>query len=183
MRPQPVIESTLFFLKSMPIPPACFLTILSLRASIAGQLTLTSFTSKPNSSARWKLVVDIGVVQKNLGGNAADVQAGAAEKRILFDDGGLQSPLARANRGDVSAGSAPDDHEIIFGQTCSPLFLLLIDGKRALILLGRTLGCGSSSRRSRIKILAAAGSRRNRAAARRSAWRGQCATRNIWCAG
>ena len=77
---------------------------------------------KPEFLGALKIIVNIGVVQKNFGGNAANVQAGTAEKRILFDYGGLQPPLARANRGDISAGTAPDDHEIIFGQACSPLF-------------------------------------------------------------
>ena len=71
-----------------------------------------------------EIVVDIGVVQENFRGNAADVQASPAQKRVLFDDGSFQSPLARADRGNVSARPAPDDHEIIFGQTCSPLRFL-----------------------------------------------------------
>src|ERR1700728_583918 len=67
-----------------------------------------------------EIVVNVGVVQKYLRGNAAHVQAGAAEKWVLFNDGGLQSPLARPNRRDVSARSAADDHQIIFGQIRSP---------------------------------------------------------------
>ena len=72
-----------------------------------------------------EVIVNIRVVQKYFGGDAAYVQARAAEKRIFFNDGGLQSPLRSANRGDVSAGSAADNHDIIFSQTSPPLRLLL----------------------------------------------------------
>ncbi|MFZ1031503.1 MAG: hypothetical protein WAN72_05885, partial [Candidatus Acidiferrales bacterium] len=37
----------------------------------------------------------------------------------------LQSPLRGANRGDVTARSAADNHDIIFSQTSPPLRLLL----------------------------------------------------------
>src|ERR1700722_8667776 len=67
-----------------------------------------------------KVVVDVGVVQENLGGNAADVKAGASQERVLFHHGGLQPPLAGANGGHIPAGSAADDYEIVFGHTDSP---------------------------------------------------------------
>src|SRR5690348_6430044 len=80
------------------------------------------FCFKPKFLGALKVVVNICVVQKYLGGNAAYMQAGTAEKRILLDYGCLEPPLACTNRGDITAGAAPDDHEIIFGQASSPLF-------------------------------------------------------------
>ena len=67
-----------------------------------------------------EMIVNIRVVQENFGGDAAYVQASAAEKRIFFDDRDFQSPLRGANRGDVSARSAADDHDIVFSQTSPP---------------------------------------------------------------
>jgi hypothetical protein len=66
------------------------------------------------------VIVNIGMVQENFGGDAADVQASAAEKGIFFDDGNFQAPLRGANAGDVSARSAADDHNIVFSQTSPP---------------------------------------------------------------
>ena len=50
-RPQPCTHSTLFFLNRNSIPLACFLTILSLRASTLAQLIFTPLISKPSSAA------------------------------------------------------------------------------------------------------------------------------------
>src|SRR5437899_2691680 len=48
-RPQPCMDSTLFLRKRNSMPLACFLMILSLRASTAVQSSLKSFTSMPNA--------------------------------------------------------------------------------------------------------------------------------------
>ncbi|MNC87299.1 hypothetical protein D3C83_30150 [compost metagenome] len=64
------------------------------------------------------LVVFRGL-QQSLGGDAADVGAGAAERRLapvrlpVVDAGGLQSQLRRANRGDVAARPAADHHHVV----------------------------------------------------------------------
>ena len=77
---------------------------------------------------------------------------------VFLDDDGLQSPLRGANRGDVAARSAPDDREIVFSQTGSPLRLVFqpepIDAWKG------GYDCGSSKVR-RLKILAAVSGRRN----------------------
>src|SRR5258708_34146728 len=46
--PQPCTHSTLFFLNRNSMPFACFLTILSLRASTLAQLIFSPLTSNPN---------------------------------------------------------------------------------------------------------------------------------------
>ena len=67
-----------------------------------------------------EMIVNIGVVQENFGGDAAHMQASTAEEGIFFDDGDFQAPLRGANGGDVSARSAADDHDIKFSQTSPP---------------------------------------------------------------
>ena len=46
--------------------------------------------------------------------DAADVQTGAAELLVLFDNGGLQSELPGADGGDITARSGADDDDIKF---------------------------------------------------------------------
>ena len=65
-------------------------------------------------------VVDFGVVQQNLGGDAADVQAGPAQKAVFFDDQGFQSPLRGADGGHVSARPAADNRQIVIWQEQPP---------------------------------------------------------------
>ena len=67
------------------------------------------------------MLVDIGVVQQNFGGDAADVQAGAAKKRVLFDYNGLQPEFAGANGRHVAARTAPDNRHIVLSHAHSPL--------------------------------------------------------------
>jgi len=52
-------------------------------------------------------------VQQGLRRHAADVQAGAAQGRALFDQGGLQPQLSGADGGVVAARPAPDDHHVV----------------------------------------------------------------------
>ena len=54
------------------------------------------------------------MLEQRLGGDAAPVQAGAAEHRLPFDDGGLQAELGGADRGDVAAGAGADDDDVVF---------------------------------------------------------------------
>ena len=65
-------------------------------------------------------VVDFGVVQKDFRGDAADVQASAAQKAIFFNDYSFEPPLRGPNRGVISSRAATDDGEIVFGQACPP---------------------------------------------------------------
>jgi hypothetical protein len=60
----------------------------------------------------------LGRIQHRLGRNAADVQAGAAERRLAvladegIDAGRLQTQLRRADRRDIPAGTAANDDDI-----------------------------------------------------------------------
>jgi hypothetical protein len=56
-----------------------------------------------------RFVIALGGVQQRLGGNAADIETGAAEYAPLVDTGGLQPQLAEADGGIVAAGTAADD--------------------------------------------------------------------------
>ena len=107
-----------------------------------------------------EIVVNVRVVQENFGGNAADVQASAAEKGIFFDDGGFQAPLRGADGGDVAARSAADDHEIVFSQTSPPLDFL---GSQTYWMLGRKIQIVALPGAQKL-ILSADFCRRNRGA-------------------
>ena len=54
-------------------------------------------------------------VQQRLRRHAADIEAGAAERRILLDHGDLHAELRRAHRADIPAGAGADDDEIVSG--------------------------------------------------------------------
>ncbi len=60
-----------------------------------------------------EVLPDVGRVQQRLGRNAADVQAGATQLGIFFDDGGLQAVLAGAHRRRVATGAAPDHNHVV----------------------------------------------------------------------
>ena len=57
-------------------------------------------------------VAKLGDPEQRLGGDAAPVEADAAEA-LALDHGGLEAELARADRGDIAARSAADDDHVI----------------------------------------------------------------------
>ncbi len=57
-------------------------------------------------------VVGLSLVDERLRGNTAPVAADAAQF-VLFDDGGLQPELRRADGGNIAAGTAADDDQIV----------------------------------------------------------------------
>ena len=63
--------------------------------------------------ARAGFLVQFRGVQQRLRGDAADIEAGAAEGGVLLDHRGLQSELRRANGAEIAAGTAADDDEIV----------------------------------------------------------------------
>ena len=56
----------------------------------------------------------VRVLEQRLGRDAAPEQAGAAERLLLLDDGGLEAELRGADRGDVAAGARADDDDVVF---------------------------------------------------------------------
>ena len=65
-------------------------------------------------------VVDLRVMQQDLRGDAADVQARAAQEAVLLDDQRLQAPLRGADGGHITAGPAADDGQIVGWQEQPP---------------------------------------------------------------
>ena len=59
------------------------------------------------------LVHHLGGMQQRLGGNAADIEAGAAEGLLLLDHRGLQAELRGADRAHIAAGAGADDDEVV----------------------------------------------------------------------
>ena len=59
-----------------------------------------------------RLVVQVRVVEQRLGRDAADVEAGAAERAARLDAGRLEAELRGLDRGHVATGSAADNDDI-----------------------------------------------------------------------
>ena len=74
----------------------------------------------------FEVIVDVRVMQKNFGGNAADVQAGATEEGVLLHYDCLQAQFAGADRRYVTAWTATDNRYIVFRHARSP-FLTVRD--------------------------------------------------------
>ena len=70
----------------------------------------------------FQVIPYLGVKQQRLGRDAADVQAGSAEKTIFFDQGGFQAVLSGADGSGVTGRAAADDCDVInsFGQGDAP---------------------------------------------------------------
>ena len=83
----------------------------------ARHVDATAWPASPNVDAPLVGVLRdlerVRVLEQRLGRNAAPVQAGAAERGLPLDDGGLQAELRGADRGDVPAGSGADDDEVV----------------------------------------------------------------------
>ena len=52
--------------------------------------------------------------EERLARDAADVETGAAEFLVFFDDGGLESELGGADGGDIAARAGADDDDVEF---------------------------------------------------------------------
>jgi hypothetical protein len=66
--------------------------------------------------------VNLSVMQQDFSGDAAHVQAGAAEVSVFLDHQGFQAPLRGADGGHVATRPAADDRQIELGQE-QPLFM------------------------------------------------------------
>ncbi len=60
-----------------------------------------------------RLLEHLGRIEQRLGGDAADVQARAAQGRPLFDDGNLHAELRRLDCADIAARAGADDGQIV----------------------------------------------------------------------
>jgi hypothetical protein len=55
---------------------------------------------------------NLGAVEHHLGGDAATVEAGATQERILFDEDGLEAQLSGADGRHVPAGTTSYDGDV-----------------------------------------------------------------------
>src|SRR6185503_1352411 len=67
------------------------------------------------------LLEHFGRMQQRLRRHAADVEAGATERRVLLDYRNLHAELRRTHRADISAGAGADDDEIVGSHGRSPV--------------------------------------------------------------
>ena len=121
MRAVPWNMSTLFFFSRNSTPLTLPSTPSSLKAIIFGRSSFGSPTLMPRS-AKWCPASSnsCGGVQQRLGGDAADIEAGAAVRLALLHDGGLQAELRGADGAHIAAGAGADDDEIV-GHELPPL--------------------------------------------------------------
>ena len=61
-----------------------------------------------------QFLIQMAAVEQRLRRDAANVEAGAAQRRALLHAGHLQAMLRRANGSDITAGAAADDDDIKF---------------------------------------------------------------------
>ena len=94
-------------------------TILSLRLSIVREVELQALhLDAVVGEVVPGLLVVLRGLQQRLGGDAADVEAGAAERRLavgvlpFVDAGVAEAELRGADRGDVAAGPAADHDDV-----------------------------------------------------------------------
>ena len=106
---RPLSQVTLFFLNRNSIPPVSRLTASSRWPCIAPRSSfgVTSMPILAIAPLRRGVEVLRGV-EHRLRGNAADVEAGAAERLAALGAGGLEPELRRADRRDIAAGPGAD---------------------------------------------------------------------------
>ena len=116
MRPTPSNGSILFFLNRKATPLTLPSTPSSLNSIIVGEieLRLADPDAHPGEAVPG-LLEQLGRVQQRLRRNAADIEAGAAEGRVLLDHRHLHAELRGADGADIAAGAGADDDEIVGG--------------------------------------------------------------------
>ena len=114
--PLPLMTSILFFFirnstpLTLPSMPCCLKFIIEGRSSFGAE-TLTPIFAKECAG----LLEHFGRMQQRLRRHAADIEAGAAERRVLLDHGDFHAELRRADRADISARTGADNNEIVSG--------------------------------------------------------------------
>ncbi len=169
-RPLPRSTSTLRCLASTFRPPVSLATtwlfhVRSLARSIAG-----APNAMPRAAISSASSITLARVQQRLGGNAADVQAHAAELLPALDEGHLQSQVRRAKGRRVAAGAGAEHQQLCGareasrwrdgigrarGPACAPCHRRPRQGCGAAV--GAAAAAGAADRAPRV---AAAGSRR-----------------------
>ena len=109
----PFSHSTLFFLNRNSMPPVRPFTASSRWACMASRSSsgVTLMPILAIAPSRGSLEI-FGGVKHRLGRDAADVEAGAAERLAALRAGGLQPELRGADRGDIAAGAGADHQDV-----------------------------------------------------------------------
>ncbi len=114
MRALPLIQSILCFLKRKATPAVLAVDHPILLRHHGRQIELDARNlDAVAGKAVAGLMEALRGEEQRLGGDAADIEAGAAQGLALLDAGRLQPELGRADRRDIAARSAADHHQII----------------------------------------------------------------------
>jgi hypothetical protein len=108
----PTMWVILFFLKRNSIPLLSLLATSRERPRTLSQsMPTVPLSLRPQKSAFWSFLHELGVGEEGLRGDAAPVEADAAELGAL-DAGDVVAELGGADGADVAGGAAADDDEI-----------------------------------------------------------------------
>ncbi len=116
IEPTPKWTSILFFFIRKATPSTLAFTTASLCAIIALRSSFGGSDHHPElRQAVASFGEHLGSVQQRLRRDAADVEAGAAERLVLFDYRRLQSELGAFDGADIAAGPGTDHDDIVGG--------------------------------------------------------------------
>ena len=114
MLPSPKTASILFFLNRKATPLTLAATVSSLCFISAAWSSFGAPTTTPSGAKPVRRLLEhLGGVEQRLRGDAADVEAGPAQRLALLDHGHFQAELGRADGADIPPGAGADDDEII----------------------------------------------------------------------
>ena len=113
MRPVPFSHVTLFLRNRNSTPLTLAVTTSALRACMRARSSFTPSDQHAVVLQRVRRVVEfLRGLQQRLGRDAADIQAGAAERGALLHAGDLHAELRRADGAHIAAGSGADDDDV-----------------------------------------------------------------------
>ena len=97
------------------MPPVSSLTAVAFSPCMRGEveLDLAGLHPELGQRAMRRFLEQLRAMQQRLRRNAADVEAGPAQRLAGFGAGGLQPQLRRADRGDIAAGAGADDEDVV----------------------------------------------------------------------
>ena len=111
-RPLPRTTSTLRCLASTLRPPVSLPTTWLFQSRSFPRSIFGAPKAMPRVGHLVRILDHLGGMQQRLGGNAADVQAHAPERRPALDQRDLQSQVRRAERGGVTPGARAEHQQL-----------------------------------------------------------------------
>ncbi len=112
--PQPCTHSTLFFFEEKLDAFGVLGDDLGLAGKNIGPVDFQAADFETEFGCVFEMIIDIGVVKKNLGGNTANMEAGATEEGVFLHNDGFQAELTGTNGGYIPPWTASNNRNVIF---------------------------------------------------------------------